>query len=152
MPFYFAYGSNMDTAAMAARCPRSIPAGLARLPRHRFALMKQGFATVARDPRRDVWGLLWTLALADIPALDRWEEVSSGLYTKTTQPVVRAGGAAVRALIYVAGPADGAGAAASRAYGEGVVNAARAIGLPAGYTGDLERIFGARRLAPGGTQ
>ena len=153
MPLYFAYGSNMDTAAMAARCPRSTPAGLARLPRHRFALMKQGFATVARDPRREVWGLLWTLALADIPALDRWEDVSRGLYEKTTQPVVRAGGSAVRALIYVAGPSDGlAGAPASRGYGEGVVSAARAIGLPAGYVSDIERIFGARRTASGGTQ
>ena len=151
MPLYFAYGSNMDTAAMAARCPRSAPAGLARLPRHRFTLMRQGYATVERDPRRDVWGLLWTLALADIPALDRWEEVSRGLYAKTTQPVVRAGGAAVRALVYVAGPGDGAGAPAARAYGDGVVEAARAIGLSAAYVGDLERIFGARRAAPGGT-
>lgn len=152
MPLYFAYGSNMDTVAMAVRCPRSVPAGLARLPRHRFALMRQGYATVERDPRRDVWGLLWTLALADIPALDRWEEVSRGLYAKTTQPVVRAGGTAVRALVYVAGPADGVGSAASRGYGEGVVSAARAIGLPASYVGDIERIFGVRGVAPGGTQ
>lgn len=152
MPLYFAYGSNMDIAAMATRCPRSTPAGLARLPRHRFALMNQGFATVVRDPRAEVWGLLWTLAFADVPALDRWEEVSRGLYAKTTQPVVRAGGAAVRTLIYAAGPADGAGAPASRAYGDGVVKAAQAIGLPAAYVSDLERIFRTRRTAPGGTE
>ncbi|RYE82539.1 MAG: gamma-glutamylcyclotransferase, partial [Hyphomicrobiales bacterium] len=36
MPLYFAYGANMDIAAMRERCPRSTPLGLARLPRHRF--------------------------------------------------------------------------------------------------------------------
>ncbi len=151
MPLYFAYGSNMDCAAMAARCPRSAPAGLARLPRHRFALMRQGYATVVRDSRRDVWGLLWTLALADVPALDRWEEISRGLYSKTTQPVVRAGGAAVRALLYVGGPADPAGPPVPGTYGEGVVCAARDIGVPASYADELERIFGMRGSMPGGT-
>lgn len=147
MPLYFAYGSNMDIDAMAMRCPRSTPVGLARLPRYRFALMRQGFATVIRDPRSTVWGLLWTLALSDVPALDRWEDVSRGLYTKIMQPVIRAGGASVQALIYVAGGADGAPAAPG--YGEGVVRAARAIGLPAKYIGDVERSFGARRIASG---
>ncbi len=33
MPLYFAYGANMDVAAMAKRCPSSKPLGLARLPR-----------------------------------------------------------------------------------------------------------------------
>ncbi|HEY6732614.1 MAG TPA: gamma-glutamylcyclotransferase, partial [Roseiarcus sp.] len=28
MPLYFAYGSNMDVAAMARRCPRSKALGL----------------------------------------------------------------------------------------------------------------------------
>lgn len=150
MPLYFAYGSNMDAAAMAARCPRSAPVGLARLPRHRFTLMRQGYATVARDARGDVWGLLWTLALADVPALDRWEEISRGLYSKTVQPVVRAKGAAVRALLYVGGPADLAGSPVPRSYGEGVVRAAREIGVPASYADELERIFGMCRPASGG--
>ena len=30
MPLYFAYGANMDRAAMAERCPRSTPLGLVR--------------------------------------------------------------------------------------------------------------------------
>ena len=50
MPLYFAYGSNMDEAAMRARCPKSRAVGLARLARHRFALMADGYATVVRDP------------------------------------------------------------------------------------------------------
>lgn len=150
MPLYFAYGSNMDVDAMATRCPRSTPIALARLPRHRFALMRQGFATVMRDPRGTVWGLLWSLALSDVSALDRWEEVSRGLYSKTIQPVIRAGGASVQALIYVGEVAGAAGGPpAGPAYGEGVVRAARAAGLPAKYADEVERSFGARRIASG---
>ena len=38
MPLYFAYGANMNVAAMAARCPRSKPLGLAKLVRHRLVV------------------------------------------------------------------------------------------------------------------
>jgi len=41
MPLYFSYGSNMDVAGMAARCPRSKPLGLARLAHHRLAIMRE---------------------------------------------------------------------------------------------------------------
>ena len=100
MPLYFAYGSNMDRVAMAARCPRSKPIGLARLPRHRFLITTDGYASVLRDPRRTVHGVLWDLALADVPALDRYESLHTGLYTKIVQPVVTPAGPR-RALVYV---------------------------------------------------
>jgi hypothetical protein len=38
VPLYFAYGSNMDRAAMARRCPASRVIGLGRLNRHRRAM------------------------------------------------------------------------------------------------------------------
>src|SRR5215203_7027199 len=95
MPPYFAYGSNMDHAAMAERCPASRPLGIARLPRHRFFIAREGYASVARDPRRTVWGVLWDLALANMSALDRYECVAS------RQPVLSQRGPR-RALIYVA--------------------------------------------------
>ena len=88
MPLYFAYGANMDRAAMAERCPRSTPIGPAMLMRHRLAVMREGWLTVARDPRLRVHGVLWELALADMPALDRFEGVAVGLYVKATQPVI----------------------------------------------------------------
>jgi hypothetical protein len=96
MPLYFAYGSNMDTALMARRCPRSKALGLARLERHRLAVMREGWLTAIRAPHGAVHGVLWDLALADIPPLDRYE---GPLYTKVGQPVVTAG-AAKRALVY----------------------------------------------------
>ena len=133
MPLYFAYGSNMDAAAMRGRCPKSQPLGVARLARHRFALMADGYATVVRDPNAQVHGVLYDLAQSDMPALDRYEDISRGLYAKANQPVLRANGSPVRALVYIG--RAGAGAAANRrpGYMEGVIGAARAAGLPVAY-------------------
>jgi hypothetical protein len=139
MPLYFAYGSNMDRDAMTARCPRSRPLGPARLARHRLAIMPAGYLSVLRDPRRSVWGLLWDLALADGPALDRYEDVGSGLYRKDIQPVLTGEGPR-RALIYVG---TGQGGRPRPGYLEAVLVAARPL-LPAGYVRELEA------LLPGG--
>ena len=49
MPLYFAYGANMNASAMARRCPRPKALGVARLVRHRLAVMREGWLTVARD-------------------------------------------------------------------------------------------------------
>ena len=53
MPLYFAYGSNMDAAAMAARCPGSRQLGCARLARHRLVVMAEGYLSLLRDPRHE---------------------------------------------------------------------------------------------------
>ena len=99
MPLYFAYGANMDRAAMAERCPRSTPLGPAILARHRLAVMREGWLTAVRDANTRVNGLLWDLAFPDVPALDRFEGVSEGLYVKAVQPVIADKGAK-RALVY----------------------------------------------------
>ncbi len=135
MPLAFAYGSNMDEAAMRTRCPASRPVGLARLARHRFVVTRDGYASVLPDPRRQVWGVLWDLSLADVPLLDRYESVGTGLYAKITQPVLTPRGPR-RAIVYV-------GRSRERGpprpgYMEGVVAAARAAGLPADYLRELE--------------
>jgi hypothetical protein len=134
MPLYFAYGSNMDRAAMAARCPASRPLGAARLARHRFIVTGEGYASVVCDPRRAVWGLLWDIAFADMPALDRYESVASGLYVKLSQPVIASGGVR-RALIYVA--RSQVAGQPRPGYLEGVVAAARAAGLPEDYVREI---------------
>jgi gamma-glutamylcyclotransferase (GGCT)/AIG2-like uncharacterized protein YtfP len=139
MPLYFAYGANMDAPAMAARCPRSRPLGRARLARHRFVVLETGYASVARDNRADVHGLLWDLALADASALDRFEDVARGLYRKLVLPVLReqAVGSA-HALVYIGGAArEGAPAPG---YMESVAAAARAAALPAAYVAFLDSL------------
>jgi gamma-glutamylcyclotransferase (GGCT)/AIG2-like uncharacterized protein YtfP len=99
MPLYFAYGANMDAEGMSRRCPSSKSIGLARLPRHRWIVSGDGYANVVRDPRREVQGMLWDLALSDVPTLDRFEDVPR-LYRKVLQPVITAKGVR-RALVYV---------------------------------------------------
>ena len=133
MPFYFAYGSNMDAAAMRARCPKSRVLGRGRLARHRFALMADGYATVARDPSSETHGVLYDLALSDMPALDRYEEVSRGLYSKAIQPVLRADGRPARALVYIGAAPPASGPAKNADYMKGVIVAARSADLPAPY-------------------
>jgi hypothetical protein len=128
MPLYFAYGSNMSVDAMALRCPRSKALGLARLERHRLAVMREGWLTAVRDSRSVVHGVLWDLALADVAALDRYEGVPQGLYAKLVQPVI-ADRAPKQAIVYFglnAGPG-----AARPAYIAEVIAAARSWPLPA---------------------
>jgi len=91
MPLIFAYGANMDVAAMAQRCPRSKPRGIARLMRHRLVVMREGWLSVTRDAHATVHGVLWDVALADVAALDRFEGVGGGLYAKALQTVAGRG-------------------------------------------------------------
>lgn len=145
LPLYFAYGANMDAAAMALRCPVSRLIGRGRLPRHRFIVMREGYASVVRDPARLVHGVLWELALDDIPALDRYEGVAGGLYAKAYLPVRTSRGMR-RALIYL-----GRSTAPGRprpGYLEAVLAAAEAAQLPAPY---LREIGGWLRGKPAGS-
>jgi hypothetical protein len=128
MPLTFAYGANMDVAAMALRCPRSRPLGVARLLRHRLAAMREGWLSVARDERGTVHGILWDVALADVAALDRYEGVHKGLYIKALQAVATDAGAK-RALVYI-GANIGPGTVRAD-YLAAVIAAARHWELPA---------------------
>ena len=134
MPLMFAYGANMDAAAMAARCPRSKPLGVARLMRHRLVAMREGWLSVVRDARSTVHGVLWDVALADVAALDRFEAVGAGLYVKRLQAVVAEGGPK-RALVYF-GANAGPGVLRPDYLAE-VIAAARHWNLPAEALGAL---------------
>ena len=137
MPLYFAYGSNMSVQAMARRCPRSKPIGAGRLERHRLAVMHEGWLTAVRDPRSAVHGVLWDLALNDVPALDRYEGIAQKLYAKVVQQIVAPGGAK-RALVYV-GANSGPGIPGAD-YIANIVAAARMWPLPAEGIAALEAI------------
>ncbi|HWG04831.1 MAG TPA: gamma-glutamylcyclotransferase family protein, partial [Beijerinckiaceae bacterium] len=69
MPLVFAYGSNMDRGAMARRCPKSTALGRARLLRHRFVILPQGYASIAPDIRAAVYGVVWDVKFADMLSL-----------------------------------------------------------------------------------
>ncbi len=99
--------------------------------------MREGWLTAVRDPHARVHGVLWDLALADVPALDRFEGLAEGLYVKAAQPVIAAGGAK-RALVYF-----GANAGPGRVrpgYLRDIIAAARAWELPREAVAALERL------------
>ena len=147
MPLTFAYGSNMDAQAMAQRCPRGQWLGRARLPRHRVALMPDGYATLVRDVAATAHGVLWELSFGDLAALDRYE---GDFYAKVSQPVLREGGAPVRALIYFGKSFGKPGTRLVRApddYVEKIVAAAVQAGLPGEHVVFLRRL-GGEDLAP----
>lgn len=80
---YFAYGSNMMTARLQARCPSARPAGVAFAEDHQLTFWKRGRdgsgkghlvrSAGARQP-----GVLFTLAAHDLIALDGFEGAGSG--------------------------------------------------------------------------
>ena len=146
MPLYFAYGSNMDLAAMRTLCPHARVLGTARLPSHRFALMGNGFASVRPTSGTDVYGVLYDLAPSDIAPLDRYENLAGGLYVQAWRPVIVAGGATCEALVYL-GCDPTTGGCIHAGYMEGIVAAAHAFALPEPYVAALRDMT--RRAAPG---
>jgi hypothetical protein len=111
------------------------------LARHKFFIMKSGFASVKRDPHANVEGVLFDLALSDVPALDRFEEIGRGLYTKAVQPVLREGAQPVRALVYIG--AEMAEGKPTAAYLESILAGAKGQGLREDYIAFLASFGGA---------
>ena len=145
MPLYFAYGTNMDRRAMAQRCPRSRPLGRARLARHRLFFMACGAASVMRDPRACVHGVLWELAPSDVGALDRYEEVARGLYRKILAPVLREPTGSAHALIYVG--AESVAGAPRADHLASILTAAADWELPAAHVAYLQQLSQAYKRA-----
>ncbi len=96
---YFAYGSNLQRAGMAARCPAALPLGRALLPDH--ALVFRVWADVVPCPGAAVAGVLWRVTRDCEAALDDYEDVDAGLYRRVLARVLREGAPEpVEALLY----------------------------------------------------
>ena len=138
MTLYFAYGANMERAAMARRCPGASARGPARLRGWRYVIA-EGYGSVAPAPGSCVYGVLWRLTPRDLAALNAFESLDSGLYRRAML-TVEAGASRARALVYVGRrrgkcrPMPG--------YQERLVAAAQDWQLPPFYIDEL------RRLAP----
>lgn len=136
MTLYFAYGSNMNRAAMRARCPGARAVGPATLEGHRFFIGLEGWGSVRPSPGKLVHGVLWRLTPRDIAALHAYELLHKGLYDVRWRPVLQ-GTRRVPAMIYllrrrVAGRAR-------PGYAELCAAAARSWHLPERYVRSLER-------------
>jgi hypothetical protein len=97
---YFAYGSNMDRAAMKRRCPGAVAIGTAVLEGYRFFVGLDGWGSVAPVRGARVHGVLWRLTLRDRVVLNAYELLDKGLYEARTLPV-RVGARRCPALIYI---------------------------------------------------
>jgi len=136
MTLYFAYGSNMNRAAMQRRCPGARAIGPAVLDNFRFFIGIDGWGSVKLKPGATVHGVLWRLSPRDIAALHAYELLHKGLYEVRHLPV-RLGPRRVTAMIYllrrrsVGRPKPG--------YVEMIASAARAWKLPERYIRSVER-------------
>lgn len=77
---YWAYGSNLHIEQMKCRCPDAIP--FAPLTMRKVALRFRLYADVAAHATLSCPGGLWWISEKDEWALDRYEGVSSRLYSK----------------------------------------------------------------------
>jgi gamma-glutamylcyclotransferase (GGCT)/AIG2-like uncharacterized protein YtfP len=136
---YFAYGANMERAAMRMRCVAATPLGPAVLRGWRY-IIAQGYGSVARASGACVHGVLWRLTPRDLAALNAFESLESGLYRRAMLTVEN-GARRVRALVYIA--RQGGRPRPMPGYQERLVAAAQDWALPARYVAELAR------LAPG---
>lgn len=72
---YFAYGSNMLTQRIAARCPNVRPIGPARLAAHDVRFVKRSLdgsakAGLVEDNEAAAYGVLFSVKTCDLEALD----------------------------------------------------------------------------------
>lgn len=81
---YFAYGSNLNVRQMSHRCPTAKK--VKPLPVYGAKLVFRGVADIETtdNPADVVLGGLWRITRRDEEALDRYEGVRSGMYTRET--------------------------------------------------------------------
>lgn len=148
MAVYFAYGSNMDPAQMAERCPGAWPLGAAWLPGcrltfDRFSARRQGYvADIVPASSAAVWGVAWKVTAAHLDLLDGYEGVSGGAYRRTPVALVGGDGAALDAVAYVVCQPEPPGPP-SPAYLGHLLRGARAFALPEWYRRFLAGFAGA---------
>ena len=136
MSLHFAYGSNMSRALMGMRCPGAGAIGTAALRGWRFVITADGVGSIARRPGAVVHGVLWRLGPRDLAAINAYEDLDAGLYTRRLLPV-RCDGRLAPALLYIA---RWRGQGVPRpGYMSVVVEAAREWDLPDVYIRSLQR-------------
>ena len=132
---YFAYGANLRRDAFRQLCPGADWLGIGRLEGHRIVIAWHGYANVLPEAASTVWGVLWLVPAAGLPALDAFEQVTDGLYERVTRRVVTPAGPRVETMLYLASRPD-LGAPQS-GYLDEVIAGAKENRLPATYLRQL---------------
>lgn len=143
---YFAYGSNMCTGRLRGRVPSASPLFRAQLVGHSFRFHKRSKDGSAKadayktnNLADTVWGVVFEIAPAEKPNLDRAEGLNQGYIDKTVG-VVDETAETHQVLIYVADPsAIDASLRPYSWYKRFVVEGARQHELPVEYVQFVER-------------
>lgn len=145
---YFAYGSNLNPAQMALRCPGHKVVGMAALRDHKLAYPLTshdwggGVASLVTAHGMNAWGVVYDLTDEDLAALDGYEGYRGpgdqhNLYDREpvfvdlTRPDDGSIPRRVRALCYLARPSNPA--PPSRRYLDAILEGARHHRLPDEY-------------------
>jgi hypothetical protein len=148
---YFAYGSDLNPAQMAAHCPGYRSLGVARLADYRLCFPRVSrawngaIAGIAPSHGAAVFGALYDVPADEVPVMhyhkgyDPAGEAEANEHQFGEVSVRRAGGETVAAWTYAAVP-DGSTARPSAAYLNAMLDGARYHGLPRAYIVVLERI------------
>ena len=111
---YFAYGSNMSLRRLRARVASAVRLDNASLYGHRLRFHKRGRDGSAKcdaqqtgDPAHRVLGVVFEIAGAEKPDLDRYEGVGLGYVTQTVQ-LTLSNGDQLEAYTYIATLIDSA--------------------------------------------
>jgi hypothetical protein len=137
---YAAYGSNMNPAQMAERCPHSPQAGTGWLDGWRLTFggedigWEGALATVVEDKDARVFVVLYEVSGSDEEALDHWDGATLGFYSKLRLRVATLDGD-VLAWLHVLNDYEG-GLPSARYLGI-MADAAEAAGAPADYVAGL---------------
>ena len=136
MTLYAAYGMNLNPRRMAERAPSSPESGVGWLRGWRLTFAGEeeiGFGamcTMVEDPTAAVFTMLYDVTRADESALDIWEDVELGMWSKIRVRVDTMDGE-VLAWAYVLNAYEGG--LPSAEYLEALACAAEAAGAPADY-------------------
>jgi hypothetical protein len=137
---YAAYGSNMDPAQMAERCPHSPQRGTGWLEGWRLTFGSEdvnwdgALGTVVEDADSRVFVALYEVSEADEAALDSWDGATLGYYRKSKVRITTLDGEVV-AWLYVINGYEG-GLPSARYLGI-MADAAETAGAPANYVAEL---------------
>ena len=143
MSIYFAYGSNMSSARLAARVSDAEALGPAHVSDWQLTFNKPGRdgtgkANLVQAAGARTWGVAWTLPEAAWPLLDGFEPD----YERAVFRLLRGDGRELRAHVYLyACPADAPSIPPSGEYVDHLVAGATEHGLPENYIAKI-REFG----------
>jgi hypothetical protein len=149
---YFAYGTDINPAQMAERCPGHRSLGVVRLPEYRlwFPRFSRTWncasASITPSPNDTVFGVLYDVPPIEVATLhyqfgyDPEGRAEFNRHELHEVTVLRVGGSEpVKAMTYVAVP-DGTKALPSAAYIDAIIDGARYHGLPRAYLVVLKAI------------